>query len=176
MAEFAFAAVALRAVFVFAQILHFEQLWKRRSWLAEPGNLGICKVSTITKAINLDTIMQSREREGGVMAEKQKKLRGIVQEQGKKKEIKRWQACWWDDGWSLQWGFQRWGPRPLYLRCVYDKWQPPLCCVRASWPTNSRLMTMAKTYGNGAPQNSAISDTSGARGCDSSELHTHLYI
>lgn len=55
----------LRAVFVFAQILHFEQLWKRRSWLAEPGNLGICKVSTITKAINLDTIMQSGEGGGG---------------------------------------------------------------------------------------------------------------
>lgn len=27
------------------------------------GNLGICKVSTITKAINLDTIMQSGEEE-----------------------------------------------------------------------------------------------------------------
>lgn len=37
--------------------------WKGRSWLVEPGNLGICKVSTITKAINLDTIMQSGEEE-----------------------------------------------------------------------------------------------------------------
>lgn len=37
--------------------------WKCRPWLVEPGNLGICKVSTITKAINLDTIMQSREEE-----------------------------------------------------------------------------------------------------------------
>lgn len=43
--------------------LHFEQLWKCCSWLVEPGNLGICKVSTITKAINLDTIMQSGEEE-----------------------------------------------------------------------------------------------------------------
>lgn len=33
-----------------------------RSWLEEPGNLGICKVSTITKAINLDTIRQSGNR------------------------------------------------------------------------------------------------------------------
>lgn len=35
---------------------------------------------------------------------------------------------------------------------------------------------MARTYGNGAAQNSAISDTSNVRGRDSSELHTGLHI
>lgn len=35
---------------------------------------------------------------------------------------------------------------------------------------------MARTYGNGATQNSAISDTSNLRGRDSSELHTGLHI
>lgn len=35
---------------------------------------------------------------------------------------------------------------------------------------------MARTYGNGTAQNSAISDTSDVRGRDSSELHTRLHI
>lgn len=39
------------------------------------GNLGICKVSTITKAINLDTIMQSGEEERKRKTEKATKNR-----------------------------------------------------------------------------------------------------
>lgn len=37
-------------------------------------------------------------------------------------------------------------------------------------------MTTARTYGNGAAQNSAISGTSGVRGRDSAERHAGLHI
>lgn len=58
------------------------------------GNLGICKVSTITKAINLDTIMQSGEEERKRKTEKA--TRNCTKGKGKKEEavvrilMKRW--------------------------------------------------------------------------------------
>lgn len=48
------------------------------------GNLGICKVSTITKAINLDTIMQSGEEERKGKTEKA--TRNRAKAKGKKEE------------------------------------------------------------------------------------------
>lgn len=99
--------------------LHFEQLWMEGA-----GNLGICKVSTITKAINLDTIMQSGEEE----QKKRKSYEKAYKRKDRKKRL-QWE-CWWNDGWSSQWGCEQWGPRPQHLCGVYDKWELPLCCVR----------------------------------------------
>lgn len=148
--------------------LHFEELWKCCSWLFEPGNLGICKVSTITEAISLGTIMKSREEEYGKTGKATRKPTRA------RKEKRGWTG--WNDAWSSRWGVKWWGPRPQHLCVVCEDWELPLCCVSVPWPTNSRLMAMAKTYDNGAARNSAIGDTSNVRSSDSSEITSCLHI
>lgn len=99
--------------------------WKCRSWFVEPGNLGICKVSTITKAINLDTIMQSGEEED--RKKKQEKLWESAREEGEKEKAAAGMLMkWWLIITVRLWTVEPEAPAPLW--CLWWMRAPSLLC------------------------------------------------